>query len=591
MTVDTVITATAESEPNPDKEDGGKPRVHILRYALYCSSIIIGAGILTLPVLVAQIGLVPAVVLTLILGLSLMGIYVRIARSIHDYVHVQVEESYEQGARILQEAKISRAVISEFADHVMREEARRKGIGLLDEICAWLGFGLSGRVAIVVGLFAYVVPACIGYVTVGGKTLSAIASLAQEEGFAPVWPAVVAVLAMLCSLLMTRLLPYFTLRATIAKILQMSASWIAGVWVLMLAPLPSWVAIMLFAAGTVGVIWRPSGAEVESASGTLSAEHRVGTFIASFELIVLAATAGLAVFIVVQHRRLIMPALVAPGLDLHGAATACGVLLFAYTGTGIFNLIRYPHLFRTDGKRSALERVVGWGAVIPTIAYLGWMVAVALCVSATDLLAVDRKRSYPTIPLAQTIARLDGTDWAVWVVAAGLFVALLAVTGACMGFSESLADRIARIGNRAVRHIPTTQAPSSLATRIAQVGVLLCATAAATALAVLPSNLQFSGLLAVAGAAGGGMLLLELPFFIPTRGRRHGRKWEISLATVMAIILVAITWISNPPNLGHDPLNATIGIVILAIITIFIIAVAALIVGEPREGVSKDSSR
>ena len=58
------------------------------------------------------------------------------------------------------------------------------------------------------------------------------------------------------------------------------------------------------------------------------------------------------------------------------------------------------------------------------------------------LVETDRQTSYPTIPLAARVAALGGDGWVI--IAAGYFVALLAVTGAAAGFSESLADRLAR---------------------------------------------------------------------------------------------------------------------------------------------------
>ena len=54
--------------------------------------------------------------------------------------------------------------------------------------------------------------------------------------------------------------------------------------------------------------------------------------------------------------------------------------------------------------------------------------------------------SYPTISLAEKVAQLGAESWPI--IAAGYFVALLAVTGAAAGFSESLGDRFARPGAR-----------------------------------------------------------------------------------------------------------------------------------------------
>ena len=207
------------------------------------------------------------------------------------------------------------------------------------------------------------------------------------------------------------------------------------------------------------------------------------------------------------------------------------------------------------------------------------MIAIAYCVSPDALLAADRARSYPTIPLAQNIAHLGESGLPV--VAAGLFVALLAVTGACFGVLESLADRVARIWNARTRRRSTVETPDTRARQVAQAAVLAVATGAAVTLASLPSNLQFSDILSVAGFAGGGMLLLVLPLFLPTGGRQHSRRVDIAWATITTILLAVGAWLSTPPHLDQGPVNAVIGGIFIAILGGFCIIFVCLLFGEP----------
>src|SRR5207245_10330655 len=49
---------------------------------------------------------------------------------------------------------------------------------------------------------------------------------------------------------------------------------------------------------------------------------------------------------------------------------------FAFTGTGLFNLLSYPRLVGSEGSRGRVAYVVTLGTLVPAAAYVWWMLSV-----------------------------------------------------------------------------------------------------------------------------------------------------------------------------------------------------------------------
>lgn len=202
----------------------------------------------------------------------------------------------------------------------LAERTRVCGIGVLDELFVWMGAGRPGRFALLVGLAAYVVPAAVGYVTIGGRRFP-------------------------------RSLPCCCTTDTQLMILSASPA------------LPG----LLFAVGTGPRLVR-AGVQRSIAAATVGLEpaHMMGVIIAVVELMVLFGTGFGAVWILAPRGRVRVPeTIVAPTLEFADIGTALGVLLFAFTGTGLFNLVGYPQLVATERGRSRLTFVVSMGTLIP----------------------------------------------------------------------------------------------------------------------------------------------------------------------------------------------------------------------------------
>src|SRR4051794_2838548 len=120
---------------------GAEKRRRTLEFSLYCASIILGAGILGLPAQTATIGLLPAITMVILLGLILSRVYERIATTIHEAVEKRAEDRLAWVESRLPERDVDSRQRQEVVRSQIRFLADRLGMGIIDAIFEWLGFG------------------------------------------------------------------------------------------------------------------------------------------------------------------------------------------------------------------------------------------------------------------------------------------------------------------------------------------------------------------------------------------------------------------------------------------------------------------
>lgn len=98
-----------------------------------------------------------------------------------------------------------------------------------------------------------------------------------------------------------------------------------------------------------------------------------------------------------------------------------------------------------------------------------------------------------------------------------------------------------------------------------QLGVVALGTGLALLLGAAGDALAFRDLLTVAGYAGGGLLLLVLPFFIPTGGRHRIRNREGLLVSVVALSLAVLIAHEVPADFGSRTSGTAVGAIVIAI--------------------------
>ena len=516
-----------------------------LEFALYCASIIIGAGVLTLPLSASQMGFVPLIVLIVIEGLGLLLIYRRLAETLFSNVTSVVREkelalSFDPAAARPDTFKI------------FRIEASR-GAALLDSVIRRTGLGRAGLGTLLVGMILYVYFADVGYIILGNRSLNGLVT--QTRGFGsdmlPIF-FVVGGLLILTSLFLPR---FWSKPSALRGALQKSAM-MGGCWGIGLALLDlntkiagstqgnSFLGSVLFLVAIIASMF--SGKTVQSdedESEGLNAQHRVNMVVMVVELGLLVFASVLALWIF-GHAGIIQPFFAfAPdwlaSLDLVTALQVGGVVLFAYVGTGMFNLCIYPQLFaRNQGAKKGprFTQVVTLGTLLPMAVYIWWTVTSGFLLSPADLYQTDAANEGTHIAIAQKAAVINPELY--WTISlSGYLFALMAVTSACVGFTESLADRMALVFQRSkVLRSPT----------VWKIIILLAAALMAIGKDLFAANIAITSILAIAGYAGGGLLVVILPLFFPYPLERRSRirYAEVLLVALLAFLIVGaiISW-------------------------------------------------
>ncbi|MCI0396941.1 MAG: hypothetical protein L0322_18650 [Chloroflexi bacterium] len=529
-----------------------------LPYALYCASIIIGAGVLTMPLTGRLLGFGLLLVITVLIGLWQMVIYRRMAHS--TFVNAARQASEQVAA--LQNGPgdnpghqvASQAWREDMTERLMLAEIQ-KGAALFDQIVRRTGIGWAGLVTLFLGTFLYVFIADIGYILIGSRSLNAVAAALDEQ--TPLLPPLLlpAGAAMLgAGLALPKFFHLATARrGAVQKILAMAGCWGIGIGALALLPdggRENILGSLLFLIAIVAVMFVGNAAKDDGPRRAgLKAQHRVNVVVMVVELALLAVTA-LLVLGLFAGNGLTEPFFTVAmgafdGTQMPHWARIIGVVLFAYVGTGIFNLASYPHLFQGNAGRHSAPRfgqVVVLGTVIPMVVYLGWTVVAALTLSPAEL-ALGDANNQPTHILIADKAKEIGPAIAWIITLTGYLFALMAVTSACNGFTESLAGRIEI----------ALDGSSFWQRRRFDLRPVILAAAAAVALArdIFATPIDITSILAIAGSAGGGLLIFILPLFFPYPAdrRTRARYWEIAAVVVTAVILILA--------ILYDPVNAT----------------------------------
>lgn len=542
-----------------------------LQFALYCASIIVGAGVLTMPLTGRLLGFVPLLIVTILVALLLMVIYRRLAHTL--FVHVaevasakanEVKEPLKRGAGIHTDLSGWDAFIN---PRIIMTEVQ-KGPELLNEVVDRTGVGSAGHATLLVGLFFYVFFADIGYIIIGNRSLNAVAAtLKGNIGYgsfvAPGLGVALVVVALALPLLMRR---PSARRGASQKFLMM-----AGWWCLAIGVLINTDSSGLFLGGAtlgdilgsalfLGAILAAMRTGTDTIQETrhqdgLNAQHRVNVVVMIIELIFLAITGVLIVGLF--FRSGMIEKFHAFALDRSSFSDwsawsrVIGVVLFSYVGTGIFNLCSYPELFEENsGARGKLHfrYVVVLGTLIPLVLYLGWTVVTALVLSPQEMAAADAINEPTHIVIARKAVQISQEG--AWIITiTGYLFALMAVTSACNGFTESLADGISiAIRRSSQRHDEG---------RDFRPVILVLAALVALARDVFPASVDISAILSIAGIAGGGLLILILPFFFPypLNRRTRARYWEIAVVLVMAVILIAGIMLEPTGEKGYHVLT------------------------------------
>ena len=200
-----------------------------------------------------------------------------------------------------------------------------------------------------------------------------------------------------------------------------------------------------------------------------------------------------------------------------------GVLLFAQVGTGWNNFARYPAMWVPAFRRRVVDRAM-W---VVLAVQVGWLVPVLWIVPTASLRNADAAHSQSAAALAEIARGALPAAMATTLALLAAIVVLLGVTSACAGFVESLATEtsntwLALSGRRGPARLEQ-----------AFLGV-----AAVGAAVLLVTGASVSAVLAVAGIAGGGIIIFVQPILAGVNGRSQPGWHRAAIAAAAAIALL-----------------------------------------------------
>jgi amino acid permease len=530
--------------------------VHNLPFALYCAAIIVGAGVLSLPLLAHIKGFVPLLLIVVLMAVAMIYLYTRIVDNIHRLLNsVVTEKANKLTGPLVKGVGVAPNKNLIFAAQVSR------GAQILDLLVRRVGIGSAGLWTLFIGMLFYVLPADIGYITIGGKSENAISQYAAAQGYS--WGPFFLVGTILA--LLGVYLPKLVRKSsagvqTIRKFCVMGSCWCLGVAVLGFAhelnliqahsTLETAVSsgLFLFSILASMLTGRTQIEQINKSQG-LTPQHRVNVVVMSIEMLILVL-AGISIAWLFFAADAAQPFYAfAPGwLSFEGLPRIIGVVLFALVGTGLFNLCAYPQLFESGQGTKGIPRFVGvvrLGTLVPLAIYVLWTLVSAISLSPAELAQGDKDNLITTILIAAKAARIN-PQFAPIIALTGYVFALCAVTTACHGFTESLADRV--VISLKGRNLPLP--PLLLTSYFWQVFILVVATTLAFGKDLISIGIDLSAILSFAGLAGGGLLIIILPLFFPYPLNNRARIRYAEVALIMGVVFVLAWCIVDEPTQG-----------------------------------------
>lgn len=590
----------------------------LIGFDFYVASIIVGSGLLSLPLVIADVGFVPLIITIVIVTVLMTRAYARQAQAVGIWVEQEQTEEVQWLRWMLGSIGVANESLQ--SEQPQKTLSRLVGLGqrLYDRVNNASRLGGAGATALSLGLLFYVFGADVSYILIGYTSIAHIATMASHHSIALLdSPFLAGLGGLLIAVSVSRVVR----SGVCKKLAAMCGTWLLAVWAVSLAdscklPISSTeIGILLYTVGVAAVGLMPrrstckptrtarsgtksmnypaaSGRGIkrrskqkaprggESNPERLKPDHSVNVLLLLTEITLLIATATVALFFFARHSLLLTPRLfVRFSLDLDTIRMwlqAIGVTIFSFVGVGIFNLVAYPGLFEKNlTGRTPLQHVAKWGTFISMFIYVMWTVVTAFTVNASMLADLNANHGYSTIGMASLIEpHSAGAAWLI--VLFGYLFALFAVTAACSGFTEALAERsviVVRALRRSRPQYATQDQSSNRGKEYQLARLLILSSAMIVALLVKrmqTGELPLTEILAIAGSAGGGLLLLVSPWLLTLRKALTWR--DVMLAGFFTLFISGSTAIGTVTRWGSS------GNVAVRVITVGI-SVIVLVVG------------
>jgi hypothetical protein len=465
--------------------------------ALYASTLVLGLGVLTLPAEGARSGVLITVGLLAVMWVLSRRAYRRIVTLLSNPL------------------------------------TGRGGDALGDAMDA-AGAGSAGHRLALVGVAAYVVPATIGYATIGAQAIDKLAVLIRGHHMvgtvltaAGVWAASSGARRLDGSPLAGRLARQLgTWTAGVAITSYMQGAWRLG------------AALAVFTVGAwQAASCRPGLNSKQGRAGELEQGHLTSIAALGLQAALMFLLAAAAVWtLATSPAGLQLPAMVGH-MSLRSLLVTTGVVAFSLVGTGWVNL----HCYSAMAGASFRKRAADASMVLVGLFQAAWLAVALLAVPGQHLIALDQAHATSAQGISDLVAANGMPGWLAGATAlTAAAVVGIAATGAANGFSESLALEVRHVllrRRRGGRGLPVTGTKRAIV-----------ALAALVAGVVQVCNISASSVLAIGGLAGGSVLVWIMGAIAESDEKRlrKARIEAMSVAVITGIGMVALTALTSP---------------------------------------------
>ena len=394
-------------------EDQGSREILL---GFYVAGIIIGGGILALPFVARDLGLPLLVLLLVTFGVVFHIIYIRIIDSI--------------GVPIRDAAKV------------------KPGLQLYDYAMERSDIGKFGKMAFTMGLLLYIIPADIVYVLYGMKSIIMLSKMLSGVAL---WFMVL--LGLIGMIMVFVFLHYVVARkgllylgdAFVIKLSLMVSIWIAsigGVGIIEGMTCKVIFSATCFSASLiVGQVFPervyPVISDIYDIQDLIP-KHKVASYLTIVKVLLILLIPMAAFFIIVSS----MGVVTAPSLYSSNPSIvfySMTIIMFMYVGSGVYNILAYRWILRNirRGKRAILI-----ATFIAMLTYVLFTILIILSVRGDILVYADRRREHAFIALSRQLIEIGLSNVGFATIVVANIFALVSVSVAYMGFTDTLAERL-----------------------------------------------------------------------------------------------------------------------------------------------------
>ncbi|MGQ4892918.1 MAG: GerAB/ArcD/ProY family transporter [Candidatus Njordarchaeia archaeon] len=471
-----------------------------LLLAIYTTGIIVGGGILALPFVALDSGLIFLVLLMVALAFIFNIIYWRILESVS-------------------------------VSNMGEKEGSELGLIAYDKSLEASGLLKWGKLTFTISIFLYVYPADIVYILYGMKSIIDLSRFVASELYLLLGTDIILAI-LLIAIFQSYRIKLSYLLALETKLLAMSIIWVTTLIIVSLTNFNIVITSALgFAISLIVGEYFPeriySGSDKHIVAENhekveILPRHKAQSILTIFKLVLIVSVPIIALFLIISTAGINFTAPIWPRSYV-SLVDSFSVLVFMYVGSGVYNILIYPWILK-DIKEG--KKIVSLGVIISLLVYMIFTLIILSIVDYNILLQSDINREHAFIALSRKLEAIGLSFVAYIVIGLAALFALVSVSVAYIGFTDTLSERL------------------EIDTGVKRDYTWLILTVIVLVSTVLLEFFNVSRIatdaLGIAGNAGGGLFLLTLPWLLNTKkddGYRSVAFVFLSIITAVNILM------------------------------------------------------